>query len=381
MGRVTIFSLSTCPHCKRAKSILTDHNVEYYEISLTEYPEKRTHMLQLADLLTVPQIFFNAVHIGGALELQALEASGKLAAAIASMQSEPDPDDPRLARPDYAPKPEPKEIQVHDVITRIADESLGYAEVNDMLVGILDIQDRTNKMKTFPKCFLGSQAVQAILARYEGRVANRREATQLLCGLEQSGFFEHVTCGHSFKDEPRFYRLQIHAEPSVLNSYRNSTTTLTHLGGDPVALGDWALQVLKQNRGKMSALQSAHMDRDGMIDYGALRADRSYRDFHSGMCELQVVPLHLIPEVARLAVLLNVYNLCILHAFAQVRRRRERPFVDPPLVDPASFSPPYSAPFRAHTNPPLPSSSSSPVYRWAPHAAAGSASRSSAACS
>ena len=69
MGRITIFALSSCPHCKRVKAFLTDKSWEYYEISLTSYPEKRSDMLALADRLTVPQVFFNTRHLGGAAEV------------------------------------------------------------------------------------------------------------------------------------------------------------------------------------------------------------------------------------------------------------------------------------------------------------------------
>ena len=75
MGRVTIFSLPTCPHCKKAKSLLTDYGVEFYDISLGSYPEKRPDMLKLTDRLTVPQIFFDDNHIGGAADLDVLHTS------------------------------------------------------------------------------------------------------------------------------------------------------------------------------------------------------------------------------------------------------------------------------------------------------------------
>jgi hypothetical protein len=182
-------------------------------------------MLQLADRLTVPQIFFNAVHIGGAAELKALEASGELQAQIDLMQSGPEPDDPRLSVPDYPPAPAPEEIKIEEHVTCIGAECLGHSDVAAMLQSILDIRDRKARrngiMRTDAKCFVGSEAVDAILAKYPGNVQNRSEAVQVLCGLEQSGFFEHVACAHPFKDEAGLlYRLQSDAATSVLNSFR-----------------------------------------------------------------------------------------------------------------------------------------------------------------
>lgn len=47
---------------------MDDHGWEYTNINLSVYPEKRADMLKLADRLTVPQIFFNDKHIGGATD-------------------------------------------------------------------------------------------------------------------------------------------------------------------------------------------------------------------------------------------------------------------------------------------------------------------------
>ena len=53
MGRITVFSTASCPHCKRAKALLGSKGWEFSEVSLSDYPEKRAAMLQLADRLSV----------------------------------------------------------------------------------------------------------------------------------------------------------------------------------------------------------------------------------------------------------------------------------------------------------------------------------------
>ena len=105
MGRVTIFSLSECPHCQRSKELLSRLEMRFVDISISDYPEKRNDMLQLADRLTVPQIFFNARHIGGSSDLHDLHKSGALRPMHEALLAEPDPADPRLAAPDYPPEP------------------------------------------------------------------------------------------------------------------------------------------------------------------------------------------------------------------------------------------------------------------------------------
>ena len=56
-GRITIFSLNDCPHCKRTKTLFRDLGWEYYEISLTDYPDAKAAMLRLSNRLTVPQVW------------------------------------------------------------------------------------------------------------------------------------------------------------------------------------------------------------------------------------------------------------------------------------------------------------------------------------
>jgi len=40
MGRVTVFAIDSCPHCKRAKAALTARGIPFTEISLSSYPSK-----------------------------------------------------------------------------------------------------------------------------------------------------------------------------------------------------------------------------------------------------------------------------------------------------------------------------------------------------
>jgi glutaredoxin 3 len=66
MGCITVFSLDECPHCIRTKQAFRLRQIPFVEISLSKYPHRRNYMLSLSDRLTVPQIFMNDKHIGGA---------------------------------------------------------------------------------------------------------------------------------------------------------------------------------------------------------------------------------------------------------------------------------------------------------------------------
>ena len=79
MGRVLVYSTVGCPHCVRALNLLRNHNVTPRIIDLTEQPERRDEMVRLSHGgKTVPQIFFNNDHVGGADDLMKLALDGEL---------------------------------------------------------------------------------------------------------------------------------------------------------------------------------------------------------------------------------------------------------------------------------------------------------------
>lgn len=62
-GRVVVYSISGCPHCKAAKGLLKEWRVPFIEVNLDVYPERREDMIARTSRHTVPQIFFNEVSI------------------------------------------------------------------------------------------------------------------------------------------------------------------------------------------------------------------------------------------------------------------------------------------------------------------------------
>ncbi|KAH9662932.1 glutaredoxin-C3 [Citrus sinensis] len=66
-NKIVIFSKSYCPYCLRAKRIFADLNEQPFVVEL-----------DLRGRRTVPQIFVNGEHIGGADDLKAAVLSGQL---------------------------------------------------------------------------------------------------------------------------------------------------------------------------------------------------------------------------------------------------------------------------------------------------------------
>ena len=79
MKNVTVYIGPMCAYCDAAKRLLTRNNIPYNEINVALEEEKREEMLNKSNgKRTIPQIFFNELHIGGYEELRALEKKGEL---------------------------------------------------------------------------------------------------------------------------------------------------------------------------------------------------------------------------------------------------------------------------------------------------------------
>ena len=66
-----------------------------FDIDLEQYPDAKESMIKLTDRLTVPQVFLQETHIGGANDVMKLHSDGKLAALYDKLVAQ-QPGDPEL---------------------------------------------------------------------------------------------------------------------------------------------------------------------------------------------------------------------------------------------------------------------------------------------
>ena len=79
MKKVVIYTGPMCNFCSAAKHLLNKKNVSYEEIDIGYDDKKREEMLKKSNgAKTIPQIFIGEKHVGGYVELKALEQQGKL---------------------------------------------------------------------------------------------------------------------------------------------------------------------------------------------------------------------------------------------------------------------------------------------------------------
>jgi len=79
MKKVLIYTGPMCNYCSAAKHLLNKKKVSYEEIDIGYDEKRREEMLKKSNgAKTIPQIFIEEKHIGGYVELKALEVQGKL---------------------------------------------------------------------------------------------------------------------------------------------------------------------------------------------------------------------------------------------------------------------------------------------------------------
>ena len=79
MKNVTVYMGPMCAFCDAAKRLLTKKNIPYKEINIAIDEDRREEMLKKSNgKKTIPQIFIEDYHVGGYVELRALENKGEL---------------------------------------------------------------------------------------------------------------------------------------------------------------------------------------------------------------------------------------------------------------------------------------------------------------
>lgn len=79
---IEIYTIPTCPFCKKAKALLEDNYLEYKEYDISHDEEKEREELgkkfNISGYVTVPQIIINGKYIGGYTNLKEIVSNGKL---------------------------------------------------------------------------------------------------------------------------------------------------------------------------------------------------------------------------------------------------------------------------------------------------------------
>ena len=79
MKIITMYTGPMCNFCEAAKRLFSRNNLKFNEIDISSKDGLRDEMIKKANgKRTIPQIFFDDYHVGGYVELRALEKENKL---------------------------------------------------------------------------------------------------------------------------------------------------------------------------------------------------------------------------------------------------------------------------------------------------------------
>ena len=79
MKNIIMYTGPMCNFCDAAKRLFLRNNIKYEEIDITSKDGLRDEMIKKSNgRRTIPQIFFDDYHVGGYVELRALENKNEL---------------------------------------------------------------------------------------------------------------------------------------------------------------------------------------------------------------------------------------------------------------------------------------------------------------
>jgi glutaredoxin 3 len=78
MVNIVMYASAYCPYCRAARALLDDKGVQYTIMDVDSDYSLWEEMAERSHRDTVPQIFIDALHVGGFDDLSALDARGGL---------------------------------------------------------------------------------------------------------------------------------------------------------------------------------------------------------------------------------------------------------------------------------------------------------------
>ncbi|KAJ8305746.1 hypothetical protein KUTeg_016291 [Tegillarca granosa] len=273
-GQVLVYSILGCPHCMRAKNTLQQLGIPYSDVSLDQYPHIREEVQQRTGRRTVPQVFFNATHVGGNDDLQALvKDKARFDQLLEDVKNNPAPSDaPKIPDPSTAVKDgDPGDfICEPDEYARLVKELRQSGIIKDHRSGILS-KKNTFKGKDFVDWVVKTKSLE------------RDRAIEMGQALIDRHFGHNLKSEEKFQDSDVLYRLLDDDESSALN-----TDTMSDC--EPRPAGELGEDIRKL----ILKIYSVFLSPDGK--------------------ELQRVQIQNASREEKLAFFINIYNALVIHA-------------------------------------------------------------------
>ncbi|XP_057708169.1 uncharacterized protein zgc:152951 isoform X2 [Corythoichthys intestinalis] len=309
-GRVTIYTIQGCPHCKQAKAILARLEVPVCVVDLNEHPELQLPVKKLTGRVAVPQIFFNSQYVGGIEQFQKLSPE-ELEKLVKMVKEEP----LTGAAP---PLPETKRSQGASL------EMEDFKNSDKGRVTIYTIQG-------CPHC----KQAKAILARLEVPVCvvdlNEHPELQLpvkkLTGrvTVPQIFFNSQYVGGNEKlqklspEELEKLVKMVREEPLTGAALPLPETKRPQGASLDTDRDEKPAELSLQLRELILKLFSEHLSDDGKsVDYKGMSANSAFERYTELAIQLQRVELLSLSREETLAFFINIYNALVIHGFLRI---------------------------------------------------------------
>ncbi|XP_062287604.1 uncharacterized protein zgc:152951 isoform X1 [Scomber scombrus] len=301
-GRVTVYSIQGCPHCVQAKATLGRLGVPVCDVDVGRHPELRARVKELTGRSTVPQIFFNNIHVGGNDDLQRL-APEELQRLVTLVKEEPLPSDaPPLPEgnlsEETAGEPDGEFKCERDELADLV-EDLKHGNV---------IGNQRRGLTLYKKSFSGDQLVDWLqIEKGMGRAQAFNTGQALLqkkymvsvrgSGQQDGSFGEGKDSGETL------YRLLEDDPNSALNAGQMAACS-------PIPAAELSLLL----RDMILKLFSEHLSADGKsVDYKGMSANPAFERYCELAIQLQRVELLSLSREEKLAFFINIYNTLVIH--------------------------------------------------------------------
>lgn len=294
-GQVVVYSIVGCPHCMKAKNTLREKGIPYTDISLDKFPKCREELISKTGKKTVPQIFFNATHVGGNDDLQSLINDKERFDALLNdvITNEAPPDAPQIPDPDTAVP----DSDVGDFTCEL-DE---YAVLVKNLRASGLIKDHRRFLLVQKNTFVGKEFVDWIV---KTKGLDRSVAVEMGQKLIDQHFGHNLKSNQMFEDSDTLYRLMDDDESTALNAGEMSTC-------EPRPAGELGEDIRKL----ILKIYAAFLSPDGKkVNYKEIAGSDEFKKYVRLTKELQRVNVVDASVDEKVAFFINIYNALVIHA-------------------------------------------------------------------
>uniref|UniRef100_A0A2C9JV79 Uncharacterized protein n=1 Tax=Biomphalaria glabrata TaxID=6526 RepID=A0A2C9JV79_BIOGL len=295
LGRITVYTVQGCPHCRKAKKTLKSLALPYTDVRLDLFPDIRREVVKKSGMNTVPQIYFNKILIGGNEDLnKLLQDKERLDKLLFSLKT-------NSFSLDWPIVPEKSDIAIITSFDDLPCETDEYVYLlrdlkQNSFVGTQRVGLKFYKQafsgKDFFKWAAGCKGLDDVAALKLGQNLLER---QLIFSLSDSKLFLPTS---------EIYQLISEDKSEALNSGTLSNCQPK----EATELGEHLRRVILQ-------LYETFLKEDGKsVDYSGIKKSEAFQSYTRLTKELVRVNIEKVSREEKLAFFINIYNALVIHS-------------------------------------------------------------------